>query len=195
MKTCANCGSRVDDRNVFCGTCGYRMHNSGENHNSMVQPNRGNNGKILCCPECQGQNLSAIVESTTDGGAAVSTPLTKKFGVTSYATTTTHRNYWVCQSCGCKFRNLQDLKKEIESEQGREKTLKRGSLISGVLLGLLLLLLGLLGWEFLLLLIFAWGPLLVLVTVIIAMWVGTRNKVAKLLEEKRYLQKNSFVYH
>lgn len=93
------------------------------------------------CPKCGGKNLHAITETETavktSGGGYSATKgclgwlAFGPFGLlcgncgqsTKTSVNTTNKNYWVCGDCGHRFRNLDDLRAEIEQ---REKTLKSG---------------------------------------------------------------------
>lgn len=97
----------------------------------------------------------------------------------------------MCQDCGTKFRNLQNLKEEIAVETKRMKSCKTFLIFYGifcVLVGLLC------AWnDFMALLLTA--PLFLFIcgeVIICGVWLTTRNKIAKMMEEKRYLESRCF---
>ena len=65
----------------------------------------------LHCPQCKGEQITPIVESSVDG-AMTTHSSNGRFSSTTVSNT--HRNYWMCSTCGNKFRNIQNLEQEIE---------------------------------------------------------------------------------
>lgn len=190
MNYCPTCGTQLHDNAAFCENCGTRLSGASEPIPSAV-PTRNTGGRKLHCPECGGTSLAPVVESTNEGGVAVSSPLTRRVGVTSYSNTTTHRNYWMCQDCGHKFRNLQNLREELTRESKRMKAL----LICGIIFTLLTLPFALMAASNEFLGLFLTFPVVLLAIGDILFWVGwfiTRNKVAQMSEEERYLKSRCF---
>lgn len=62
----------------------------------------------LHCPNCKGANLTPVVETSVDGALT-----TSRGHVSATRVNNTHRNYWMCGTCGNKFRNIQNLQEEI----------------------------------------------------------------------------------
>lgn len=188
MKYCQNCGNQIDDSANFCRSCGSTQSDS-----PAIDPAQSNTsgGRRLHCPECKSTLLSPIVETTNNGGNAVHTPVTRNVGFTTYTTYSTHRNYWMCQSCGTKFRNLQNLKEEIVRETKRMKA----SLIWGIIMAAA----GLLGIiaasaDKLMSLILRPTAVLSIIAAVIflCVWLTTKSKVNKMTKEKEYLEVNCF---
>ena len=108
---CKFCGSTLDDNALFCEKCGKKVIRE-ENTNTPSTENSahpaGNTGNLFqtpasatygyCCPECGNEQLQII------NGMNV--------------TTTTSNNSFICEKCGCKFRNPKDLIQE--AKQGKK---------------------------------------------------------------------------
>lgn len=190
MKFCSACGAQLSDGAAFCGECGIPVSGTSEAKKPAI-PTRKPSGKKLHCPECGSTSLSPVVESTSNGGVAISTPFTKRVGITSYGSTTTHRNYWICQDCGHKFRNLQNLKEEL----ARETKFMKGIWIFSIFFSILLLLTAMLAAGDKTLALFATPLIIILIGTTIlfwCLWLSTRNKVVKMMEEKRHLESHCF---
>lgn len=188
MKFCPTCAAQLNDSAAFCESCGTPVSRQEE---PIAPPVRRPRGKNLHCPECGGNRLSPVVESTNNGGVAVSSPMTRRVGVTTYTSTTTHRNYWMCQDCGHKFRNLQNLKEEIAAESKRMKS----CFICGIIFGVICLLFGPFAAGDQVVALFTLPVLIFLVIgdlLFWGIWLTTRNKVTKMMEEKRYLVSRCF---
>lgn len=71
----------------------------------------------LHCPECGSTNLTPITETTNEGGFAVNNRMSKNSSFSNIVMNSTHRNYWMCASCGEKFRNIKNLQQEIIAVQ------------------------------------------------------------------------------
>ena len=111
--------------------------------------------------------------------------------VTGYSSRTTHRNYWMCQICGNKFRNIQNLAAEIKSEGNK----MRAMLIMGSLLLIMTIIIGVLlanKPRMAILLVF---PLVLMAgTTIATLLIGfiSMFSVKKMTAEKEYLEANCF---
>lgn len=191
MKFCSTCGKQLEDDARFCPGCGARSSIDAESVPSAAPANHRTDGKHLHCPECRGNRLTPIVESTSNGGVAVGIPVTRRTGVTSYSSTTTHRNYWLCQDCGTKFRNLQNLEAELAAESKNVKVASVFCILCtaiGLFFGLLLKAYPEL-WLF-----FGLIPVLMAFVVIVLLftWLISKSKVKKMTEEKEYLEAHCF---
>lgn len=190
MRYCPSCGTQLNDSVSFCENCGTQLSVQVPGKKPAA-PGRNPQNRSLHCPECRSTNLTPIVESTNSGGLATSSAVTRRISLTSYQTTTTHRNYWMCQNCGNKFRNLQNLKEELASEGKRMKICG----ISAVVFGIVCLILGFGVFSNDVTAVFLAFPLILLICAEIlfcVVWLTTRNKILKMMEEKRYLEKNCF---
>jgi len=187
MKYCPTCGSQLDDSAQFCPKCGHKQTEQAVQAQSIVSES----GKRLHCPNCRSIVFSPIVETTSEGGTVFGTPLSEKISVTAYSSQNTHRNYWMCQSCGTKFRNLQNLEEELK----KNISIKKFSLpVSIVFLAItILLMLGLISDPIAAFLLFI--PTVAVGTltfVIFIYWLSAKTIVDKLVKEKAYLEKHCF---
>lgn len=119
MAFCTHCGKPVGDSAAFCGSCGARLNavpaaTPAPTPTSAPAPaydpaaaHAPHTGS-LHCPSCKGTHLSPVVESSVNGA------LTSHRGnLSATRVSNTHRNYWLCNTCGNKFRNIQNLQEEI----------------------------------------------------------------------------------
>ncbi len=142
MKFCPRCGAQYSEGSRFCKQCGAQLPPSAVSPVSTRPPVVGGRGGLHCSnPNCKSTVLTPIVETatntTTSGGGysgakgCLGYLLFGPCGLlcgncgNSRTTTTqsTNRTYWVCQQCGNKFRNLQDLEKELEGVKKKTKML------------------------------------------------------------------------
>lgn len=103
MAFCSNCGSNVAEGTAFCASCGSKV--------GQQQPaNPPAAKRQLHCPQCKGVHITPVVESSVDGAL---TAHSSNGRMSSTKMSNTHRNYWMCSTCGNKFRNIQNLEEEI----------------------------------------------------------------------------------
>ena len=179
MKYCHKCRQEIPVDASHCPHCGTAQIS---NHPSATTGRKG-----VHCPECGSTHLSTMVETSTNGGTAVHTPLTSRVGVSTYTTSNTHRNYWICHNCGQKFRNLQNLKEEIARETKRMK-LSLIWFIICTIAGILIF-----SSEFLRFFAgFAGFGFVISGILFFALWLSTRKKVTDMSHEREYLEKNCF---
>ncbi|MBQ7876052.1 MAG: hypothetical protein IJ316_02065 [Clostridia bacterium] len=62
----------------------------------------------LHCPQCKATTISPVTESSVNGAFT-----TGRGHMAATTVSNTHRNYWMCSTCGTKFRNIQNLEEEI----------------------------------------------------------------------------------
>jgi len=124
---CGKCGFKIDDGAAFCKSCGTKINgtsvaNSGVQSSTVITP------KGLHCPQCGSKRLQAIVESNTSGqgggysggqgclGFLLFGPLGLLCGSCggNKNVTTTNKTFWVCQECGNKFRDKQEMAVELK---------------------------------------------------------------------------------
>lgn len=150
---CHKCGKKLDDGTKFCPDCGTELTSSSAENNAAVAPKPTESrapisaaGKKVVCPVCRSKNLQVISEdhsvTQTKGGysntrGCLGYLLLGPFGLlcgnrklktTNY---NIHKTFWVCSDCGHKFRNLEDWKKELDSNR---KGVKLLTILSAVLL-------------------------------------------------------------
>ena len=121
---CKNCGTEMPDESKFCAKCGNSTEENVPIVSSSVIP------QGVSCPSCKSTNLQTIVESETTGtgggfsgakgclGFLLLGPLGLLCGScgSKQKISTTNKTFWVCQNCGNKFRNAQ----EVMQETGRQ---------------------------------------------------------------------------
>jgi len=121
---CRQCGNEIPDGSRFCQNCGNSVSNEENQSSSLITP------KGLHCPQCSSKRLQAIVESNTSGqgggysggkgclGFLLLGPLGLLCGSCggNKNVITTNKTFWICQNCGHKFRDKQEMlaeKKQI----------------------------------------------------------------------------------
>ena len=109
MKFCSNCGQQIDDNAKFCAHCG-----SAQAAQTPASQPTAPGGKRLHCPKCKSTHFSPVVETQTQGGFSMNMATGKKTGVSSIHLNSIHRDYWMCQSCGHKFRQIENLEAEAK---------------------------------------------------------------------------------
>lgn len=103
MSFCPDCGTNVPDGSAFCASCGSKL---GEQQPAKPVATKGR----LHCPQCKGVNITPVVESSVDGALSAHSGNGR---MSSTVMSNTHRNYWMCSTCGTKFRNIPNLEEEI----------------------------------------------------------------------------------
>lgn len=179
MSFCPNCGKELAEGVHFCSDCGYSLQST----DTPRQQRKPANSKQLHCPECNSTSISPVVETDITSGTSLNHSFSKKNSVSTMQFSNTHRNYWMCSNCGCKFRNIQNLEEEIKKNQS---LVKRG--IVGTILCTVLALLwfAMIGFDF----ITAFWIFIILF-VITAIFI-IKSRTAKLIEERAYLKKHCF---
>lgn len=181
MKYCKHCGKEIGDAK-FCPHCGKPQHTEQESRTGR---------RRLHCPQCRSEQLSAVTEATQTGGVATSSRLTRNVAVTGYSANTVNRHYWMCQECGHKFRNLEDLNDEIMKESKQAKGAKIAAIVFGVFC--LFIVLGMMADEVMMVLMLMPAVMLLLICVIFfVIWLTTKKKVERMTAEKVHLERHCF---
>lgn len=102
MSYCPNCGKQIAEGSAFCPECGTKQGSP-----QPVRRNTTPRGR-LHCPSCRGTNLTPVIESSSTIGSAGR--ISKNIVLTE--TNVKNKSFWMCQECGHKFRNLEDLIEE-----------------------------------------------------------------------------------
>lgn len=179
MRFCPNCGTELTAGTLFCSNCGQALQSA----TSIPQNSTPRNSKRIHCPECKSNDISPIVETEISGGTALNHSFSKRNSVSAIQLNNTHRNYWMCSSCGCKFRNLQNLEEEIKTTQG---------LVSRGIIGIILLIM--LSIFFTLAIGFSFFSVLCIFVILltaVAIFI-LKNRITKMNEERTYLKKRCF---
>lgn len=123
--------------------------------------------KRMHCPHCQSRQLSSVVE----------TEFSPK------AMRNKNRNYWVCESCGRKFANIQNLEEDLSTMEKNAE-----SAIHGIILTVFLCLLSALMISLDASLLF-YAPILILTA---GIFLISKVKINKMESECRYLKTHCF---
>lgn len=124
---CVKCGFPYSSDDKFCTKCGASTITEDVIKDKIVE----SHNKGVFCPYCQSYDLQAVSESNTNvsGGGyglgkgclgwLVLGPLGLLCGLCGHRvkSQSTTRHYWICKSCGRKFRNAQDA---LAEEQQKE---------------------------------------------------------------------------
>lgn len=129
MRYCPNCGTEVEEGAAFCSRCG-----TAQQRQQSAQRSSGMR-KRLHCPNCRSTNLTPIVESTSTIGSVGR--ISKNIALTG--TNVNNKSFWMCQECGHKFRNLEDL---IQENKRYFSQLITGWVVIGAVITILFVLLG-----------------------------------------------------
>ena len=177
MAFCKKCGAQVVDNTAFCASCGAPQN---------AAPAPAAVAGQLHCPNCKGTNLTPVVESSVDGAVTSS-----RGNLSATKVSSIHRNYWICSTCGNKFRNIQNLQEEMVKMEKNAKLYTIITVISAVLFFVFCKMveeagfLGFLFWSFVLT-----AGLFALVSFCFIF--VSKNKAKKMKEELAYLKKNCF---
>lgn len=212
MKFCHSCGTQYQEGTAYCEQCGAQLTQAAT-RSATVQDvvyaqTRGNQGKVHCSnPQCRSTALSPIVETTmnttTRGSGYSGTQgclgyllfgpcglLCGNCGNSQTTTTqSTNRTYWVCQDCGNKFRNLQDLEAEITKLQKRLPLVGACSAVMAICVVILWVCAAQVGGTV--------GTFIVWLSILVAVLTGiivlsSFNQVKKLKQEQEDLLRNCF---
>lgn len=96
---CPECGKEISDQATTCPHCGVTLKQA------PVQPINinMNNGRSVKCPKCGSTNLQAISDTHGKGASFWKLCCCGLLGLCGTGKTQTD-HYWVCQSCGNKFK-------------------------------------------------------------------------------------------
>lgn len=96
---CPECGKEISDQAVSCPNCGVALKQA------PAQPINVNmnNGSSVKCPKCGSSNLQAISDTHGKGASFWKLCFCGLLGLCGAGKTKTD-HYWVCQSCGNKFK-------------------------------------------------------------------------------------------
>lgn len=191
MAFCTRCGNRLNDGAAFCSNCGAPQNAApaaapapAPARPAAPAPAPAPRAGQLHCPSCKGVHLSPLVESSVNGALT-----TSRGGMSATRVSNIHRNYWMCNTCGNKFRNIQSLQEEIVYT---EKSVKAGIVLT-IISALLFLLLITKGESIALFLFFPFVLTVGLFAVVsFFMIFSYKGKVKKLKEELAYLQYHCF---
>lgn len=179
MRYCPNCGSELADGVRFCINCGQDQQPPVSAPRKNVRKAAGS----MHCPQCKSGDISPIVETDITGGTSFNHSFSKRNSVSAMQFNNTHRNYWMCSNCGCKFRNLQNLEEELKNTQG---IVKRGMIGVILLIVLCLLFTMTIGFS-----VFSVLCIIVVSLCAIAI-VILRKRISDMQQEQVYLKKNCF---
>ena len=179
MSFCQNCGKELNEGTRFCANCGQEQQSSA----SVQKAVRANTSKRLHCPECKSHDISPVVETEVTGGASLNHSFSKRNSVSAMQFNNTHRNYWMCSSCGCKFRNIQNLEEELKNTQS---LLTRSYFSVALMVGLMLFFNATLGFVF-----YSIFCILVILLLVVCIFIY-KNRVSRMTEERAYLKKRCF---
>ncbi|MBP3469718.1 MAG: zinc-ribbon domain-containing protein [Lachnospiraceae bacterium] len=95
---CKECGKEISDQASSCPHCGCPINPNAQSINVNM-----NNGPSIKCPKCGSTNLQAISDTHGKGASFWKLCFCGLLGLCGTGKTKTE-HYWVCQSCGNKFK-------------------------------------------------------------------------------------------
>lgn len=95
---CPECGKEISDKAESCPNCGTPMKEKNQTVNISMDK-----GPSVKCPKCNSNNLQAISDTHGKGASFWKLCCCGLLGLCGTGKTTTE-HYWVCQSCGNKFK-------------------------------------------------------------------------------------------
>lgn len=119
---CVRCGAEIVSGNAFCGKCGTPVGNGQVIEKDVTQETQRQ--WQLHCPRCgkgglQAQSGNRVVSSTT-----MARSIGKKHAIGSTSYNSIIETYWFCNSCGMKFRDLDELQAIVKRQQKTAKNMK-----------------------------------------------------------------------
>lgn len=139
MMFCHKCGSKLANDATFCHKCGTKVEYvntgpqvpgpTGTYEFTSGTRSQSDTSSTLRCPNCNSSDLVPITETTTNVsgrmfgfedaccGWILLGPLGLLCGLcgSGVESHTETETYWVCKSCGNKFRNPADIRAEVET--------------------------------------------------------------------------------
>lgn len=174
---CSNCGTEIRDDASFCFKCGEKVFKE-ENYQETIheEPQEAFSAvSRVRCLRCGSHHLQYVTESKTQGGNFNGVIPQNKYQT---IITTTNTSYWVCHTCGYKFKSLDELQKELK---GMESNRTKGRVMLGT--GIVFLLIACGSQDPLMLLIMAtFGSLFAFLSVILLLY-GRTSKIEELKKE------------
>lgn len=151
---CKNCGAEIPDESKFCSVCGQKTEEESEidKETEIVKKEIQNKKSNIFCPKCRSADLEVTTETntqTTGGGysagkgclgALMFGPLGALCGACGSQQTIKQesKTYFVCKKCGHKFRLIEDELKELDLELKILNAQKKGYIITGIVLAVLI---------------------------------------------------------
>ncbi len=172
MKYCSQCGHILSDDAKFCNGCGATQDESG-----VAVQSADTFAPKFHCPKCKSTRLTPLVETEVQGGTAIHGAASKHVGASAMNFKNIHRNYWMCQTCGHKFRNLENLIEELTVQQKGLRSATIFVLICAV-------------WLVISFFTGGWFLPLLLTLILLPIYLFTRNNTKKLEKEKAFLEEN-----
>lgn len=179
MRFCPNCGAELAEETLFCGNCGHNLQSA----SPVPRKSSPRNSRRMHCPECKSNDISPIVETEITSGTSLNHSFSKRNSVSTMQFNSTHRNYWMCSSCGCKFRNLQNLEEELKNSQN---LVKRGIIGIVLLIVLCIFFTATIGFGF-----FTVLCIFIILLTVVAIYI-LKNRISSLSNERIYLKKRCF---
>ena len=179
MNFCPNCGTELSEGTHFCGNCGHNL----QAPSPAPRKSSPRNSRKMHCPECKSHDISPIVETEITGGTSFNHSFSKRNSVSAMQFNNTHRNYWMCSDCGCKFRNLQNLEEELKNT---ENLFTRGIIGIVFMIVLTFFFTKSVGFGF-----FSLLCIFLILLFIVASFI-MKNRISKLREERIYLKNHCF---
>jgi len=140
----------------------------------------------LHCPQCGSDRINITTESSVSGGV---TTHSGYGSVTRFDND--HRNYWICNDCGAKFRNIQNLEEEIKKVKKSSVTCIIWSIITFIFSCVLVGMIVAKPWLALVVGAITFGTVLTAIVFFVFIFVY-RGRVKKMEQEKAYLLENCF---
>ncbi len=128
---CKMCGAEVVEGQRFCDKCGAQIDVSVQPRENSVQQNTG--ALAMHCPRCGKTNLQVQSNNRILSSMTTARRVGKKHAVGSTAYNSIAETYWFCNSCGMKFRDLDELQTIAKRERNVSKLCKVSLLIMGIL--------------------------------------------------------------
>ncbi len=182
---CKKCGKELNEGAAFCIACGTPQGESPAVAQPAPTPTTKPHVKKLHCPECKSTNLDSTTESSVTSGISTG----RNIRTTSYSNE--HKTFWLCKDCGRKFRNIQSLEEEIEKGKKNQKWYNIFTVVAGAISVLLLFMLDFSGLMFFFSMSIFVCPAVVFIVCIFA-GMSNKKRIAKAIEELKYLKENCF---
>ncbi len=136
---CSKCGSQISEEQAFCGNCGAPVREKRTDENVFAQMQMSNKKMVMHCPRCGNTGLQAQVSNRITSSSSSASKIGKNFAIGSTTYNSITETFWLCPTCGMKFRDLDELHNIIVQLRKYANRCKKLLIISAIVYFLLAL--------------------------------------------------------
>ena len=129
---CSKCGSQISEEQACCGNCGAPVREKRTDENVFAQMQMSNKKMVMHCPRCGNTGLQAQVSNRITSSSSSASKIGKNFAIGSTTYNSITETFWLCPTCGMKFRDLDELHNIIVQQRKYANRCKKFLIISAI---------------------------------------------------------------